>query len=56
MKISKFLLLELERLVEMKEVAQEENLVALKSLIQTAEKVLESDYRETLASQVGFAL
>lgn len=37
----------------MKEVAEEENLVALKSLIETAEKVLASNFNETLQKQVG---
>ena len=32
----------------MKEVAEEENLVALKSLIETAEAVLTSDFKEAL--------
>ena len=44
---------ELEKLIAMKEVAEEENLVALKSLIETAEKVLASDYIVTLQKQVS---
>ena len=43
----------MERLIEMKEVAEEENLVALKALIETAEKVLACDYQEALKKQVG---
>ena len=41
--------LELERLLEMKQVAAENNLVALNELISTAESVLQTNYKEELS-------
>ena len=54
--ISHYIPSELERLLEMKEVAEEENLVALKSLILTAEKVMVTNYKAALKSQVSLIL